>query len=48
MDIAELMDAWNRLDNAAQRVSVAIPRQLTEASADLEMERKRFRSVMQD
>lgn len=45
--LAQLMEAFNRLDNASQRVECALPSQMTEACANLVYARKEFRSVLQ-
>jgi hypothetical protein len=42
-----LMEAWDRLDNAAQRMLVALPDAMTSAASRLDHERLNMRSVVQ-
>lgn len=46
--IIELMEAWDRMDRAAQGVSTALPAQLTERVAELERARIAMRAVVQN
>lgn len=46
-DIMLLAAAWDRMDNAAQRVTTSLPFQITEAVATLDHERLAMRAVVQ-
>lgn len=43
MDNAALLDAWDKLDRAAQRMIVALPSSMTKASEQLDEARLEFR-----
>lgn len=45
-EIARLLEAWDRVDRAAQGVSTALPAQMTEAADRLERERLAFRAAL--
>lgn len=42
-----LLEAWDEMDNAAQRVLTALPGQMTEAAARLDAARLAMRTVIQ-
>lgn len=48
MDLAEVLIAWDNMDNAAQRIATAQPFQMTEAASRLEDCRLAMRKTMQD
>lgn len=43
--LAELLSVFDDLDNAAQRMLVALPDQMTEAAHNLDMARQRMREA---
>lgn len=43
----EIMDAWDDLDIACNRIITALPFQMTEAAAALEVARRRMRAAVQ-
>lgn len=45
--IYEILDLWDDLDGAIDRVITALPGQMTDASTRLEAERLRFRERLQ-
>lgn len=47
IDAAFLAEAWDRLDQAIQRVTVSLPSQITDAVAAADRERLAMRSVVQ-
>lgn len=42
-----VLDAWDNLHNAIQRITVAQPSQMTEAANRLDLERQAFTAVLQ-
>ncbi len=46
-DVIELLEAFDDLDSAAQRVLTALPSQMTHAAERLELERVRMRVALQ-
>lgn len=45
-ELESIWRAWDILDSAINAVECALPRQMTEAAAALEMERQKMRNVM--
>lgn len=45
--IEELLEAWDEMDNAAQRISTSLPDKLSESVARLEKSRLATREVVQ-
>lgn len=42
----DVLEAWDRLDGAVDRVVCALPAQMTSASENLEVQRKAFRTIL--
>lgn len=45
--VVELMNAWDELDGAAQRMLVAQPSQMSEAAQQMNKSRLRMREIVQ-
>ena len=46
--LMSVLDAWNDLDGAINRILTALPGQMTSASERLDAERLTFRKLLQD
>lgn len=46
-ELAEVLKAWDNMENASQRVETSLPFQMSAAIAELELARKIMRNVLQ-